>query len=59
MKEVQQEVMCALLQTLVEKSLISRDIHDKARNKILDKMDWPDFFRHCDSDRKEEGNGGT
>ena len=45
MNGVQQDVMCVLLQTLLDKELITRDIHDKSRNKILGTLDLPDFFR--------------
>ena len=56
MNEVQQDIMCVLLQTLLDKELITRDIHDKSRNKILDTLDLPDFF--CDTEvRKEDTHG--
>ena len=38
MKKVQQDVMCVLLQTLLDKELITQDIHDKSREKILDTL---------------------
>ena len=44
MNEVQQEILCVLLQTLLDQELISRDIHDKSRNKILGTLDLPEFF---------------
>ena len=44
MKKVQQDVMCALLQTLLDKELITQDIHDKSRSRILDTLDWPEAF---------------
>ena len=52
MNEVQQEILCVLLQTLLDKELISRDIHDKSRNKILGTLDLPDFF--CDTEGRRE-----
>ena len=56
MNEVQQDVMCVLLQTLLDKKLITQDIHDKYRNKILGTLDLPDFFR--DNERgKEDAHG--
>ena len=45
MIEVQQDILCALLQTLLKKKLICRDIHDKARNRILAMAEFPAFFR--------------
>ncbi len=59
MEKVQQEVMCALLQTLLDKNLIAQDIHDKSREKILDTLDWPEFFCYAGADRKEESNGSS
>ena len=44
MKKVQQDVMCVLLQTLLDKELITQDIHDKSRSRILDTLDWPEAF---------------
>ena len=44
MKKVQQDVMCVLLQTLLDKKLITQDIHDKSRSRILDTLDWPEAF---------------
>ena len=51
MKTVQQEVMCVLLQTLLDKELITRDIHDKSRERILSIRDWPEFFCSAETGR--------
>ena len=59
MKEVQQDVMCALLQTLLDKELITQNIHDKSREKIFDTLDWPEFFCYVGDDRKEDQDGHT
>ena len=59
MKQVQQDVMCVLLQTLLDKELITQDVHDKSREKILGTLDWPEFFCYAEDDRKEELNGST
>ena len=56
MNEVQQEILCVLLQTLLDQELISRDIHDKSRNKILGTLDLQDFF--WDNERGEEDAHG-
>ena len=56
MNEVQQDIMCVLLQTLLDKELITRDIHDKSRNKILGTLDLPDFFWDNEA-RKEDTHG--
>ena len=56
MNGVQQDVMCVLLQTLLDKELITQDNHDKSRNKILGTLDLQDFFR--DNERgKEDAHG--
>ena len=44
MKQLQQDVMCALLRILLDKGLISQDIHEQARAKILSTGDWPEFW---------------
>ena len=51
--------MCVLLQTLLDKGLITQDIHDKSREKILDTLDWPEAFCYAEDDRKEEQDGHT
>ena len=59
MKKVQQDVMCVLLQKLLDKELITQDIHEKAREKILGTLDWPEFFCYAEDDGKEDQNGHT
>ena len=59
MKKVQQDVMCVLLQTLLDKELITHDIHEKAREKILGTLDWPEFFCYAEDDGKEDQDGHT
>ena len=59
MKKVQQDVMCVLLQTLLDKELITQDIHDKSRQKILDTLDWPKAFCYTEDDGKEELDGSA
>jgi len=51
--------MCVLLQTLLDKELITQDIHDKSRSRILDTLDWPEAFCYADSGRKEDADGHT
>ena len=59
MKMVQQDVMCVLLQTLLDKELITQDIQDKYREKILGTLDWPEFFCYAENDGKEDQDGYT
>ena len=59
MKKVQQDMMCVLLQTLLDKELITQHIHDKSRSKILDTLDWPEFFCYAEGDGKEDVDGHT
>ena len=59
MKKVQQDVMCVLLQTLLDKELITQNIYDKSHSKILDTFDSADFFCYSEDVRKEESHGHT
>lgn len=51
--------MCVLLQTLLDKELITQNFHDKSRDKILGTLDWPEFFCYAEDDRKEELDGSA
>ena len=59
MKKVQQDMMCVLLQTLLNEELITQNIHDKSREKVLGTLDWPEFFCYAENDGKEDENGHT
>ena len=59
MKKVQQDMMCVLLQTLLNEELITQNIHDKSREKVLGTLDWPEFFCYTENDGKEEKYGHT
>ena len=59
MKEMEKNVMCVLLQVLMEKNLITQDIHDKAKEKVLCTLDGPDFFCYAEEKRKEDADGHT
>ena len=59
MKKVQQDVMCVLLQTLLDKELITQNIYDKSREKVLGTLDWPGFFCYAENDGKEDQDGHT
>lgn len=59
MKKVQQDVMCVLLQTILDKELITQNIYDKSREKVLGTLDWPDFFCYREEKRKEDADGHT
>ena len=59
MKKVQQDVMCVLLQMLLDKELITQNIYDKSREKVLGTLDWPEFFCYAEHDGKEDENGYT
>ena len=59
MEKVQQDIMCVLLQTLLDKELITQAIHDKSREKILGTLDWPEAFCYAEDDRKEDQDGHT
>ena len=57
MKKLQQDIMCVLLQTLLDKNLIAQDVHDKAREKILGTLDWPVFLSCAEAEGKENPRG--
>ena len=59
MKEMEKNVMCVLLQVLMDKNLITQDIHDKAKEKVLGTLDGPDFFCYAEEKREEDTNGHT
>ena len=46
MDEVQQDVLCVLLQALLDRGLISGDVCGRAREKVLGTLDLPPFFRN-------------
>lgn len=47
MEKVQKEVMLALLLMLHERGLLSKDLHNSAREAALQKSEWPEWFRDC------------
>lgn len=59
MKQVQQDVLCALLQTLLDKKQITQNIYVKSRKVILDTLDWPEFFCYAAADGEEESDGSA
>ena len=59
MEKVQQDMMCVLLQTLLDKELITKNIHDESREKVLGTLDWPEFFCYAENDGKEDQDGHT
>ena len=59
MKELEKNVMCVLLQRLLDKNLITPKIFDNARERILDTFDSKGFFCNTENDRKEESYGYT
>lgn len=59
MKEMERQVMCVLLRALMDKNLITQDIHDQAKEKVLGTLDVPDFFCYAEEKRKEDTDGYT
>ena len=59
MKEMEKNMMCVLLQRLLDKNLITSNIHEKAREQILDTFDSRGFFCYSENERKEESHGYT
>ena len=59
MKEMEKSIMCVLLRSLMDKNLITQDIHDQAKEKVLGTLDGPDFFCYAEEKREEDANGHT
>ncbi len=59
MMEIEQEMMCVLLERLRDQGLISENIHGKARENILGTLDWPEYFCYAEEEAKEGQNGST
>lgn len=53
----EQDMVCVLLKRLQDQRLISEAIYDRAREKILGTLDWPDIFCYAGDDGKEAENG--
>ena len=59
MKTVQQDILCALLQRLLDQKQITRNLYDKSRKKILSTWDWPEFFSYVEDNGKEDPDGSA
>ncbi len=59
MKNAQQDMMCVLLKTLLDKNLIPEEVHNKARDKILGTFDMPALLRYAEDEREEESHGSA
>lgn len=59
MKKMEKNVMCVLLQSLMDKNLITQDVYDKAKEKVLGTLDGPNFFCYIDEKREEDFDGHT
>lgn len=58
MREIQQEILCALLRTLLNRGMINQDIHDKSKARICGTLDLPEFFWDNEAG-KEDVHGCT
>ena len=59
MKELEKNIMCVLLQALLDKNLITPKIFENTRNTILDTCGNTDFFYYAEEGRKEDSHGHT
>ena len=59
MKEMEKSIMCVLLRALMDKNLITQDIHDQAKEKVLGTLDGPEFFCYAEEKREEDADGHT
>ena len=46
MDEVQKDILCVLLQTLLDRGVLPGDVYGRAREKVLGTLDLPPFFRN-------------
>lgn len=59
MKKLQQDIICVLLKSLLDKKLITQDIHDRSRERVLGTLDLPEFFCYDVDDGKKAKHGST
>ena len=59
MKEMEKNVMCVLLQVLMDKNLITQDVYSKAKEKVLGILDETEFFCYCEDEGEEVPDGHT
>ena len=59
MKEMERQVMCVLLRSLMDKNLITQDVHNQAKEKVLGTLDGPEFFCYAEEKREEDADGYT
>ena len=59
MKEMEKNVMCVLLQVLMNKNFITQDVHNQAKEKVLGTLDGPEFFCYAEEKREEDADGHT
>lgn len=56
---MQKEVLCVLLDTLMEKELIAKSTYDGAVNLVNSHMDLPEFFLYHVCCHEEENDNGS
>ena len=59
MKEIEKDIMCVLLRSLMNKNLITQSIYNQAREKIIGTLDESEFFCYGEEKRKENADGYT
>ena len=59
MKEMEKSIMCVLLRALMDKNLITQDVHNQAKEKVLGTLDGPEFFCYAEEKREEDADGHT
>ena len=59
MKEMERQVICVLLRSLMDKNLITQDVHNQAKEKVLGTLDGPEFFCYAEEKREEDADGHT
>ncbi|MGM9651300.1 MAG: hypothetical protein ACI3VX_05105 [Faecousia sp.] len=57
MIELQRQILCVLLDTLLDRGLIGQSVYDAARRKVNDCTELPAFFQVCT--QQADGHGAS
>lgn len=58
MADMEQDILAVLLGVLLDKNLITENVHNKAKNKINSTLDFSNFLEYSVCCRKEDDNNG-
>ncbi len=58
MADMERDILAALLDVLLNKNLITENVHTQAKSKISSALDFSDFLEHSVCCPKEENDDG-